>query len=72
MTDEEAFHAVLSRLVPHLQEHVRAHCQTDDNAASNGDSPPGWKHTEEVKGAKASGSKGSRKFRKQNKQGSVA
>ena len=29
MTDEEAFHAFLSGLVPHLQEHVGAHVQGD-------------------------------------------
>ena len=29
MTDEEAFHAFISRLQPHLQEHVGAHVQGD-------------------------------------------
>ena len=29
MIDEEAFHAFLSGLVPHLQEHVGAHAQGD-------------------------------------------
>ena len=29
MIDEEAFHVFLSRLVPHLQEHVGAHVQGD-------------------------------------------
>ena len=29
MTDEEAFHAFLFRLQPHLQEHVGAHVQGD-------------------------------------------
>ena len=33
MTDEEAFHAFLSRLQPHLQEHVGAHVQGDMEAA---------------------------------------
>ena len=29
MTDEEAFHAFISGLQPHLQEHVGAHVQGD-------------------------------------------
>ena len=33
MTDEEAFHAFLSRLQLHLQEHVGAHMQGDLEAA---------------------------------------
>ena len=33
MIDEEAFHAFLSRLQPHLQEHVGAHVQGDVEAA---------------------------------------
>ena len=33
MTDEEAFHTFLSRLQPHLQEHVGAHVQGDLEAA---------------------------------------
>ena len=33
MTDEEAFHAFLSGLQPHLQEHVGAHVQGDLEAA---------------------------------------
>ena len=33
MTAEEAFHAFLSRLSPHLQEHVGSHVQGDLEAA---------------------------------------
>ena len=33
MTDEEAFHAFISGLQPHLQEHVGAHVQGDLEAA---------------------------------------
>ena len=32
MIDEEAFYALLSRLRPHLQEHVGAHVQGDMEA----------------------------------------
>ena len=70
MTDEEAFHAFLSGLVPHLQEHVGAHVQGDLEQAMGM-----AQHLEVYRGgdgAKPSGSKGSRKFKKQNKQGSVA
>ena len=68
MTDEEAFHAFLSGLQPHLQEHVGAHVQGDLEAAiamaqrlevyRGGD------------GAKTSG-KGPKKFKNQKK-GNVA
>ena len=68
MTDEEAFHAFLSGLQPHLQEHVGAHVQGDLEAAiamaqrleiyRSGD------------GAKTSG-KGPKKFKNQKK-GNVA
>ena len=68
MTDEEAFHAFLSGLQPHLQDHVGAHVQGDLEAAiamaqrlevyRGGD------------GAKTSG-KGPKKFRNQKK-GNVA
>ena len=33
MIDEEAFHAFVSRLQPHLQEHMGAHVQDDLKAA---------------------------------------
>ena len=33
MTDEEAFHAFISGLQPHMQEHVGAHMQGDLEAA---------------------------------------
>ena len=70
MTDEEAFHAFLSGLVPHLQEHVGAHVQGDlEQAMAMAQRLEAYRGGE---GAKASGSKGSRKFKKQNKQGSVA
>ena len=70
MTDEEAFHAFLSGLVPHLQEHVGAHVQDDlEKAMAMAQRLEAYRGGE---GAKASGSKGSRKFKKQNKQGSVA
>ena len=68
MTDEEAFHAFISGLQPHLQEHVGAHVQGDLEAAiamaqclevyRGGD------------GAKTSG-KGPKKFKNQKK-GNVA
>ena len=68
MTDEEAFHAFISGLQPHLQEHVGAHVQGDLEAAiamaqrlevyRGGD------------GAKTSG-KGPKKFKKPEK-GNVA
>ena len=72
MTAEEAFHAFLSGLVPHLQEHVGAHVQGDLEAAM------AMAQRLEVyrggDGAKASGEqkKGSGKFlKKQNKKGAV-
>ena len=68
MTDEEAFHAFISRLQPHLQEHIGPHVQGDMEAAiamaqclevyCSGD------------GAKTTG-KGPKKFKNQKK-GSVA
>ena len=69
MTDEETFHAFLSGLVPHLQEHVGAHVQGDlKQAMAMAQQLEAYRGGE---GAKASGNKGSRKFKKQNKQGSV-
>ena len=65
MIDEEAFHAFLSGLVPHLQEHVGAHVQDDlEKAMAMAQRLEAYRGGE---GAKASGSKGSRKFKKQNK-----
>ena len=70
MTDEEAFHAFLSGLVPHLQEHVGAHVQGDlEQAMAMAQRLEAYKGGD---GAKAGGTKGSRKFKKQNKQGNVA
>ena len=70
MTDEEAFHAFLSGLVPHLQEHVGAHVQSDlEQAMAMAQRLEAYKGGD---GAKAGGSKGSRKFKRQNKQGNVA
>ena len=70
MTDEEAFHAFLSGLVPHLQEHVGAHVQGDlEQAMAMAQRLEAYKGGD---GAKAGGSRGSRKFKKQNKQGNVA
>ena len=69
MTDEEAFHAFLSGLVPHLQEHVGAHVQGDlEQAMAMAQRLEAYKGGD---GAKAGGAKGSRKFKKQNKQGNV-
>ena len=66
MTDEEAFHAFLSVLVTHLQEHVGAHVQDDlEKAMAMAQRLEANRGGGE--GAKASGSKGSRKFKKQNK-----
>ena len=56
MTNEEAFHAFLSRLVPHLQEHVGAHVQGDLEQAMG--MPNGWKRIEEVRGPKPVEAKG--------------
>ena len=65
MIDEEAFHAFLSGLVPHLQEHVGAHIQGDlEQAMAIAQRLEAYRGGE---GAKSSGSKGSRKFKKQNK-----
>ena len=65
MTDEDAFYAFLSGLVPHLQEHVGAHVQGDlEQAMAMAQRLEAYKGGE---GAKASGSKGSRKFKKQDK-----
>ena len=65
MTDEEAFHAFLSGLVPHLQEHVGAHVQGDlEQAMAMAQRLEAYSRGE---GAKTSGSKGSKKFEKQNK-----
>ena len=70
MTDEEVFHAFLSGLRPHLQEHVGAHVQGDLEAAI-----AMAQHLEVYCGgdmAKASG-KGPGKFKKQNqKKGAMA
>ena len=67
MTDEEAFHAFLSGLVPHLQEHVGAHVQDDlEKAVAMAQWLQAYRGGE---GAKASGSKGSRKFKKQINRG---
>ena len=68
MTDEEAFHAFLSGLQPHLQEHVGAHEQGDLEAAI-----AMAQHLEvyhDGDGAKMS-SKGPKKFKNQKK-GNVA
>ena len=60
MTDEEAFHAFLSRLVPHLQEHVGAHVQGDlEQAMAMAQRLEAYKGGD---GAKASGSKGVQKI----------
>ena len=63
MTDEEAFHAFLFGLQPHLQEHVGAHVQGDLEAAIT------MAQRLEVyrggDGAKASGKRPG-KFKKQN------
>ena len=65
MTDEEAFHAFLSGLVPHLQEHVGAHVQDNlEQAMVMASRLEAYRGGE---GAKTSGSKGSKKFKKQNK-----
>ena len=70
ITDEEAFHAFLSWLVPHLQEHVGAHVQGDlEQAMAMAQRLEAYRGGE---GSKAIESKGSRKFKKQSKQGSVA
>ena len=71
MTAEEAFHAFLSGLAPHLQEHVGAHVQGDLEAAM------AMAQRLEVyrgagDGAKAGGEKkGSGKFQKRNKKGAA-
>ena len=68
---EEAFHAFLSGLAPHLQEHVGAHVQGDLEAAM------AMAQRLEVyrgagDGAKAGGeNKGSGKFQKRNKKGAA-
>ena len=71
MTAEEAFHAFLSGLAPHLQEHVGAHVQGDLEAAM------AMAQRLEVyrgagDGAKAGGEKkGPGKFQKRNKKGAA-
>ena len=71
MMAEEAFHAFLSGLVPHLQEHVGAHVQGDLEAVM------AMVQRLEVyrgagDGAKAGGEKkGSGKFQKRNKKGTA-
>ena len=71
MMAEEAFHAFLSGLAPHLQEHVGAHVQGDLEAAM------AMAQRLEVyhgvgDGAKAGGEKtGSGKFQKRNKKGAA-
>ena len=72
MSTEEAFHAFLSGLTPHLQEHVGAHVQGYLEAAM-----AMAQRLEVYRGgdrAKAGGEKkGSRgKLKKQNKKGTVA
>ena len=65
MIDEEAFHAFLSGLVPHWQEHVGAHVQGAlEQAMAMVQRLEAYRGGE---GAKANGSKGSGKFKKQNK-----
>ena len=70
MTDEEVFHAFLSGLQPHLQDHVGAHVQGDLEAAI-----AMAQHLEVYRGgdgAKASG-KGPKGFKNQKqKKGNVA
>ena len=72
MSTEEAFHAFLSGLTPHLQEHVGAHVQGDLEAAM------AMAQRLEVyrggDGAKASGEKkgSGGKFKRQNKKGTIA
>ena len=71
MSAEEAFHAFLFGLTPHLQEHVGAHVQGDLEAAM------AMAQRLEVccggDGAKAGGEKkgSAGKFKKQNKKGTV-
>ena len=71
MTAEEAFHAFLSGLAPHLQKHVGAHVQGDLEAAM------AMAQRLEVyrgagDGAKAGGEKkGPGKFQKRNKKGAA-
>ena len=70
MIDEEAFHAFLSGLQPHLQEHVGAHVQGDMEAAIVMAQRPEVYHGGD--GVKASG-KGPKKFKNQNqKKGGMA
>ena len=60
MTDEEAFHAFLSGLQPHVQEHVGAHVQGDLEVATAMAQRPEVYHGGD--GAKTSG-KGPKKFK---------
>ena len=67
MTDEEAFHVFLSGLVPHFQEHLGAHVQDDlEQAMAMAQRLEAYRGGE---GAKASGSNGSKKFKKQTNRG---
>ena len=60
MTNEEAFHAFLSWLVPHLQKHVGDHIQGDlEQAMAMAQWLEAYRGGE---GAKATRSKGSKKF----------
>ena len=68
MTDEEAFHTVISGLQPHLQEHVGAHVQGDLEAAIA--MVQGLEVYRGGDGAKTT-DKGPKKFKNQKK-GSVA
>ena len=71
MTAEEAFHAFLSRLAPHLQEHVGAYVQGDlDAVMVMAQRLEVYCGAED--GAKAGGEKkGSGKFKKKQKGGST-
>ena len=64
MTDEEVFHTFLSRLQPHLQEHMGAHVQGDLEAAiAMAQRLEVYRGGDGVK----AGEKGPKKFKKQKK-----
>ena len=69
MIDEEAFHASLSGLVPHLQEHVGAHVQGDlEKAMAMTQRLEGYRGGD---GVKASGNKGSRNLKNKTNKGAL-
>ena len=71
MTNEEAFHAFLSGLAPHLQKHVSAHVQGDLEAAMAMAQRLEVYHGGDGAKGSGNGKKGSGNYKNQKKKGIV-